>query len=66
MEETPEGVLLRCQVNHLSYVASVLAGLGCAFTVREPPELRDELRAVAARVLAGAEVPFGAVDTALT
>jgi predicted DNA-binding transcriptional regulator YafY len=57
MEETPEGVLLRCQVNHLSYVASVLAGLGCAFTVREPPELRDELRAVAARVLAGAEPP---------
>jgi predicted DNA-binding transcriptional regulator YafY len=57
MEETSDGVLLRCQVNHLSYVASVVAGLGCTFTVREPPELRDELRALAARVLAGAELP---------
>ncbi len=59
IEETPEGVLLRCQVDHLDFVASVVAGLGCAFTVREPPELRDALRALAARVLAGAGATEG-------
>ncbi len=55
MEETPEGVLLRCHVNDLEWVAAVLAGLGRGFTVREPEELRVELRKLAARVLAGAE-----------
>jgi hypothetical protein len=29
----------------------LLAGLGCPFTVEEPPQLRDEVRALAQRLL---------------
>jgi len=50
LEETPQGVLVRGQVQdarELTAVAHHLAGLGCALRVLQPPELRDELRALA-------------------
>jgi len=54
LEETSDGILLRCEFEHLGWVAHYLLGLDCDFVVLEPPELRDELRALAARLEAAA------------
>ena len=50
LEETPRGVLMRGQARDardLAVLAYTLAGLGCPLVVLQPPELRDELRALA-------------------
>ncbi len=57
LEETPDGILLRCEFEHLGWVARYLVGLDCDFTVLEPPELRDELRALAERLERAARDP---------
>jgi predicted DNA-binding transcriptional regulator YafY len=54
LEETPQGLLLRSQEHRLGRLASFLSSLGCDFTVLQPPELRDELRVLAARLDAAA------------
>ncbi len=38
------------QAESLDWAVRVLAGLGCALTVRSPPELREALRTHAARL----------------
>ena len=43
LEETPDGVVLRTQVDDLRNAACYVVGIGCAFTVLRPPELRQEL-----------------------
>ncbi len=43
LEQTPGGVVLRCYVEHLDWIARFLAGLGCPLIVRQPPELREAL-----------------------
>ncbi len=48
------GTLLRMRVDSLDWMATVLAGLGCDFTIRRPEELRASVRAVAERL--GAQV----------
>lgn len=55
LEETPDGVAMRCYVQSLRWFAHFLMGLECEFVVREPPELREALRALAARALEAAE-----------
>jgi predicted DNA-binding transcriptional regulator YafY len=50
LEQLPDGVLLRLGADSLDWAAHYLAGLGCRFTVREPPELRDALRRLAAEL----------------
>ncbi|MGZ3680054.1 MAG: helix-turn-helix transcriptional regulator [Ktedonobacterales bacterium] len=50
-----EGVLLRSYTHNLEWMAHYLMGLGCRFVVRNPPELRDALRQLAARTMACAE-----------
>ena len=40
--EVEGGTLLRMRVGSLDWMACVLAGLGCGFTIRRPDELRDE------------------------
>jgi len=50
LEEVPEGVLLRCSVENLTWFAHFLAGLPCPFIVLQPAELRDELQKLAARI----------------
>jgi predicted DNA-binding transcriptional regulator YafY len=55
VEATPEGVLLHCSADSLDWMALMLARLGCAFTVRHPPELRAALTRLAARLTAAAE-----------
>jgi predicted DNA-binding transcriptional regulator YafY len=54
LADDPEGTLLRTRVNSLDWMASVLAGLGCSFTIREPGELRASVRALAERLAAQA------------
>lgn len=56
LEETADGVLLRCHTDDLDWLARYLVGLECPFLVRRPPELRAALRRLAddiARLAAG-------------
>jgi predicted DNA-binding transcriptional regulator YafY len=55
VEQTPSGVVLRADVDQLDWLARMLLTLGCPFVVRRPPELRAELRRLAAEVAALAE-----------
>ena len=50
LTEEDAGTLLRIRVGSLDWAASILAGLGCGFTIREPDELRDSVRALADRL----------------
>ena len=50
----PDGTLLRMRVDSLDWMASVLAELGCDFTIRRPDELRASVRELAARLAANA------------
>lgn len=50
LESCEGGVLLRCYADDLDWQAHFLAGLGVAFVVREPPELREALRRLAERL----------------
>ena len=47
-----DGTLLRMRVDSLDWMATVLAELGCGFTVRRPDELRTSIRALAAHLAA--------------
>jgi len=42
------------RVDSLDWMASVLAELGCDFTIRRPDELRASVRELAARLAANA------------
>jgi len=55
-ELAPEarGVRLRMRVETLDYMARLLAGLGCPFTIRRPEELRDAVAALAGHLRAQA------------
>ena len=44
--------MLRMRVSSLDWMARVLAGLDCGFTVREPEELRASIRGLADRLVA--------------
>jgi predicted DNA-binding transcriptional regulator YafY len=50
--DDPDGTLLRMRVESLDWMATVLAGLGCGFTIRRPDELRTSVRALAAQLAA--------------
>jgi predicted DNA-binding transcriptional regulator YafY len=50
--DEPEGTLLRMRVDSLDWMATVLAGLGCDFTIRRPDELRESVRSLAERLAA--------------
>jgi predicted DNA-binding transcriptional regulator YafY len=52
--DDPEGTILRMRVSTLDWMATVLAGLGCDFTIRRPDELRASVRALAERLAAQA------------
>jgi hypothetical protein len=55
LEELPDGVLLRAHGDHLGWMARELVATGLSLTVRRPVALRQELRALAERVLAMTE-----------
>jgi predicted DNA-binding transcriptional regulator YafY len=50
LEQIPDGVMFRCSVGHLEWLAHFLSGLGCSFVVLQPTELREELRKLSARI----------------
>ncbi len=50
LEETADGVLMRCYVNELEWIAYLLAGLGCELVIQTPDELREALAAHARRL----------------
>jgi predicted DNA-binding transcriptional regulator YafY len=50
-----ERTVLRMRVSSLDWMATVLAGLDCGFTIREPAELRASVRALAERLLESAD-----------
>ncbi|MFI6070731.1 helix-turn-helix transcriptional regulator [Actinoplanes sp. NPDC051343] len=50
LTEVPGGVRLEARAERLDGAARLLAGLGLAFRVEEPEALRNELRALAARL----------------
>ena len=52
--DDPDGTLLRMRVDSLDWMATVLAGLGCGFTIRRPDELRASVGALAAQLAAAA------------
>jgi len=50
--EAEDGTLLRMRVGSLDWMAGVLAGLDCPFTIRRPEELRESVRGLAERLTA--------------
>jgi predicted DNA-binding transcriptional regulator YafY len=52
--DDPDGTVLRMRVDSLDWMATVLAGLGCDFTIRRPDELRASVRALGERLAAQA------------
>jgi len=50
--EADGGTLLRMRVGSLDWMARILAGLDCSFTIYEPEDLRASVRAVADRLVA--------------
>lgn len=55
LEQVPEGVILRCYVEDLSWIPRLLVSLGCPLVVLQPPELRDALRQLAAEIILNAD-----------
>jgi predicted DNA-binding transcriptional regulator YafY len=54
LAETNGGTLLRMRAGSLDWMASVLAGLDCEFTIQAPDELRSSVAVLAARLAAAA------------
>jgi len=50
LEQVPSGVVMRCYTQSLSWMAHYLVGLRYPLIVREPPELNDALRMLAADI----------------
>ncbi|MGW0518746.1 helix-turn-helix transcriptional regulator [Crossiella sp. NPDC003009] len=55
LTETEDGVLMRTRAERLDGMAMMLAGLGWPFRIHHPEELRAEVRAHAARLVAASE-----------
>jgi predicted DNA-binding transcriptional regulator YafY len=51
LKETPAGILLRAYDDDLQHTARFLVSLGCPFRVLQPPELVEDLRALAKNIL---------------
>jgi predicted DNA-binding transcriptional regulator YafY len=50
LEPTQHGTVLRMRADSLDWAAGLLAGAGCDFTIRNPPELKDSVRKLARRL----------------
>jgi predicted DNA-binding transcriptional regulator YafY len=55
LERVQGGVMLSCYTQELSWLAHFLVSLRCPLVVREPPELHEALRALAAEIAQLAE-----------
>lgn len=54
LEETEDGVLMRCSTDSPGWMAHVLASLECDLVVHQPPELRDALLELGQRLVRNA------------
>ena len=52
LAEADGGTLLRMRVSSLDWMARILAGLDCPFTILKPEELRASVRGLADRLVA--------------
>ena len=50
LEQAPNGVVLRCYVNNLDWIAHFLAGLQCSMVIHQPPELREAMLRLAQKI----------------
>jgi hypothetical protein len=55
LTEVADGVRLAARAEQLDGAAQMLAGLGWAFTIERPDELKAEVRALAARLISNAD-----------
>jgi predicted DNA-binding transcriptional regulator YafY len=62
LEQSEDGVIMRGYADDLAWIAHLLAGLRCRLVVLSPPELREELLALAehARLIAAGSSPIAA------
>lgn len=49
LEEEADGVSMRCHIYSLDWFALVLVGIDCPLVIREPPELREAMKNLAAK-----------------
>ena len=63
LEPAGGGTLLRMRADSLDWVAGLLAGAGCAFTIRRPEELRASVSALADRLRRSATEPVRPLET---
>jgi len=54
LEDTEDGVLMRCSTDSPPWMAHVLSSLQCDLVIHEPPELREALRELGERLLRSA------------
>ena len=54
LEDEDGATVLRLRADSLDWAATVLAGLGCGFTIRRPDELRASVRALGERLASSA------------
>jgi predicted DNA-binding transcriptional regulator YafY len=57
LEPAGASTRLRMRADSLDWVAGLLAGAGCDFTIRRPDELRASVRALAERLACAADAP---------
>jgi hypothetical protein len=57
LEAVGDGTLFHCYADGLEWMARYLVSLRCPLIVYQPPELRDEMRRLAAFILELAEAP---------
>jgi predicted DNA-binding transcriptional regulator YafY len=50
LEQAPTGIVLRCYVDNLDWMAHFLAGLDCPLIIRRPLELRTALQRLAEKI----------------
>lgn len=55
LEQTDAGVVFRCYVSNLDWIAHFLVGLPFPLIIRQPDELRMEMRRLAEKIMAVAE-----------
>ena len=55
LEQAQDGVVLSCYTQELNWMASFLVSLRCPLFVREPPDLHEALRTLAAEIVQLAE-----------
>ncbi len=65
LDEEDGRTRLRMRVDSLDWMAGVLAGLDCDFTIRSPEELRESVAGLAERLAVRAQTPAASANAAM-